>query len=176
MAQPVPYREQFWAGPAVPVQSIKTSPGMTSSEDVTTPVRRPEDLIIPVILACSLNSTPCLRSAALTAGSIRVTSYNMAWRCPGKSTRRWAAAFSISPKNSTAPIARASSMAVSRPLLRMIPPTRPVPKSISVFSRITTFAPAYAAALAAAHPAQPPPTTTTDINSPPSKHYMKEGC
>jgi hypothetical protein len=46
------------------------------------------------------------------------------------------------------------------PLLRIMPPTRPVPSSISALSRTITSAPAFFAATAALTPAQPPPMTT----------------
>src|SRR5690554_5519039 len=63
-------------------------------------------------------------------------------------------------------MAIASSVAVQRPLFRIIPPTRPVPRSMSVRSHNSTSAPNLAAAMAAAVPAQPPPTTTTLVVMP----------
>src|SRR5690554_1900751 len=63
-------------------------------------------------------------------------------------------------------MAIASSATVQRPLLRIIPPTRPVPSSMSVRSTSSTSAPNLEAAMAAAVPAQPPPMTTTLVVMP----------
>jgi hypothetical protein len=58
-------------------------------------------------------------------------------------------------------MATISSVAVKRPLFRMIPPTSPVPNSMSVRSTKTTSALCFLAEMAAAQPAHPAPTTIT---------------
>ena len=72
----------------------------------------------------------------------------------------WRAAPSVISNSLFTPKFIISSAAVYLPLLRMMPPTFPSPRSISVFSRSKTRAPACFAVNAAAQPAQPPPITT----------------
>ena len=103
---------------------------------------------------------PRERRYLVTAPEMVATSYRSACAWPGNSIFLWRRFCSMTPNSSPPPMAIISSVAVYLPLFLMMPPTRPVPSSISVLSSRVTSAPSFFASIAAAHPDQPPPAIT----------------
>ena len=161
MAHPLPYLVQFPIGPDEPVVSTKLSPSILSPSSKITAFSISPSQSTSTTLLIILTSIPISFISFLTGGSIFKTLYIVAWLWPGKFIFLCVAFSSVSLNNSVAPRHIASSQAVYLPLFLIIPPTFPRPINKSVFSRITTSAPAFDALIAAAHPAQPPPITTT---------------